>query len=150
MHNLFYILVRLPFILLESYSWEKPSSCNSAQNTFVSLLRSRKYVLLKVDNLKYSHVLSHKRHLYWCPSAETSVSLLLRHPKGRLACSRCSRNGGILVAGFPLPLDYGMDCVRSEGRRDRREESEGCYDSFSFLPEKTCREENCSSRDQRG
>lgn len=61
MHNLFYILVWLPFSILESYSWEKPSSCNAAQNTFVPLLCSLKHALLKVDNLKYSHVLLHKK-----------------------------------------------------------------------------------------
>lgn len=95
-NNLFYILLHLPFIILEFYSWEKPPSCYPAPNTFVFpfhrlrnpfLGSDSNTQLLKVDNLKYSHVPSHKRHLYWCPSAEISLCLLLRYPKGWLASS---------------------------------------------------------------
>lgn len=95
-HNLFYILLHLLFIILEFYSWEKSSSRYPALNTFVFpfhrlrnpfLGSDSNTRLLKVDNLKYSHVPLHKRHLYWCPSAETSLCLLLRYPKGWLASS---------------------------------------------------------------
>ena len=48
----------------------------------------------------------HKRRLYWCPSTETSLCLLLRYPKGWLASSPGFPE---MVARFPLPLDREMD-----------------------------------------
>lgn len=114
-HNLFYILLHLPFIILEFYSWEKSSSCYPAPNTFVfpfhrlRNLGERLTGLLKVDNLKYSHVPLHKRRLCWCPSAEPTLCLLLRYPKAWLASGLGSRDGGILMARFPLLLDHETD-----------------------------------------
>lgn len=64
-HNWFYILLCLPFIILEFYSWEKLSSSSPALNTFVFPFHRPRNLfsgtdsnpwLLKVDNLKYSHV----------------------------------------------------------------------------------------------
>lgn len=38
------------------------------------------------------------------------------------------------MAGFPLPLDYGMACVRSERREDRQEsESDAMIAQVLFL-----------------
>ena len=64
-HNWFYILLCLPFIILEFYSWEKAESSSPALNTFVFPFHRPRNLfsgtdsntwLLKVDNLKYSHV----------------------------------------------------------------------------------------------
>lgn len=50
------------------------------------------------------------------------------------------------MAGFPLPLDYGMDCVSlREGKLGK-----GKSGHSGLTPETTCREEDSSSKNREG
>lgn len=109
-HNLFYILLCFPFIILEFYSWEKPSSCYSALEHLcftisqTQTLSFWRWIIWSIPMSPYikgvcTGVLQHKllSASYWDTQRAAWLPAL------------SSGDGGISVARFPLSLDGEMN-----------------------------------------